>query len=232
MLPALPRAGSAFFEMTPPSRIGHQVIRTLRAVVSAAGVAMGGVAGCITTPPPDLPAPPQRRPTILHASVMPPADVPLVDWPPDGTFIVPVEPGDPELPTAFLWDVFVDYDPSAGTSLEYFRPRNPPVSAVDGGIVAVPFTLPGPFDGFCHRVEFLVADNFNSPPGGIENGDRRYDHTPDSRGGDIVTWQYTGGAPPGGCPSYDAGALQDGTFPPDDAPSDSVPVIHEDAAGK
>jgi hypothetical protein len=167
----------------------------------------------------------------LHSSVCPRADVPLVDWPADGNFIVPVEPGDPEHPLDFLWDVFIDYDPSTGASASFIRPTQPS-EIVDGGIVEVPFHADVPAAGFCHRVEFLVAHKFNPPPGGITNGDRRLDHTPDSVGGDIVTWLYTAGAPPGGCPVYDAGALQDGAFPPADAPSDSVPVVRQDAGGK
>jgi hypothetical protein len=197
---------------------------------AAVGVAIVGAEGCITTPPPDLLAPPPRRPTILHSSVCPPADVPLVEWPADGNFIVPVEPGDPEHPRDFSWDAFVDFDPSTGASPVFVGPYQP-TQAVDGGIIAVVFNvLPPPPAGFCHRVEFLVAHAFNLPTNGIASSDRRFVHTPDSVGGDIVTWLYTAGAPPGGCPAYDAGALQDGAFPPPtDGPSDGVPIVNQDA---
>ena len=202
----------------------------------AGGVGIGGIAGCITTPPPDLPAPPLRRPTILHSSVCPPADVPLVDWPADANFIVPVEPGDPEHALDFEWAVFVDYDPSptpirSDHGLKLLQQH--PMSAVQGGIVLVDFPLmppgtPPDLPGLCHRVEFLVAHQFNSPSG-TPVADNRLFHTPDSVGGDMVTWQYTAGGLAEGCPEYDAGALQDGAFPPDDAPSDGLPVVHQDA---
>ena len=148
-------------------------------------------------------------------------------WPEGGLFIVPVEPGDPEHPQDFRWDVFVDYDPSTG-DIEIIHP-SPPPQVVDGGIIDVSFMIPtAQLLDFCHRVEFLVAHAFNPPPGGIPNGNNRLDHTPDSVGGDIVTWLYTGGAPAGGCPEYDAGALQDGEFPPADAPSDGLPIVNQD----
>jgi hypothetical protein len=151
----------------------------------------------------------------------------MPDWPEGGLFIVPVEPGDPEQPQAFLWDVFVDYDPTTGSG-EIIPHREPP-PVVDGGIIDVSFRIPtASLYGFCHRVEFLVAHAFNPPPDGIPNGDNRYDHTPDSVGGDIVTWLYTGGAPVGGCPEYDAGVLQDGGVPPADAPSDGLPIVNQD----
>jgi hypothetical protein len=210
----------------------------LVSLLCVAGIGIGGAAGCITTPPPDLPAPPPHRPTILHSSVVPPADVPLVDWPTDNTFVVPVEPGDPERPLDFVWDVFIDYDPSpqpirSDRGLKLF-PRGPMSAVVDGGSVLVYFELAAPgtppdLPGLCHRVEFLVAHQFNLSPNGITMADSRLAHTPDSVGGDMVTWQYTAGGLAAGCPEYDAGALQDGAFPPADAPSDGLPVVHQDA---
>ena len=230
LLPALPRADLACFDMPPSFHLTHRVTAALALALCAGAAAIAGAAGCITTPPPDLLAPAPRRPTILHSSVSPPVDVPLTDWPADGTFIVPVEPGDPEHPLDFLWDVFVDYDPSpypiqSDRGLKYLPEGPPPV--VDAGIVSVSFLLSnpnGPADplGLCHRVEFLVAHRFNPIP----MGDFRLAHTPDSVGGDLVTWQFTPGGVAAGCPEYDAGDLQDGAFP--DASDGGLPVVHQD----
>jgi hypothetical protein len=167
---------------------------------------------CITVPPANLPQTPTEGPAIVHDAVVPPTDQILTQLPPDG-FVVPVQLDQASSP--FEWDVFVDYDPVAGTGLVFIDTQNE--SPADGGISLVNFSLdPATLDpSQCHVIEFLVAHAFNGTSL----------HTWDSVGGDIVTWFYNPGGGPGGCPVYDAGALQDGAFPPADAPSDGVLVV-------
>jgi hypothetical protein len=139
--------------------------------------------------------------------VSPRADIPLVDWPSDGTFMVPVQIATPG--EAFVYEVFEDYPANQVPAV----PRSAPSLATDGGVALVRFVLrpPPPDNGTCpHRIEFIVANGFAGQ------------HTPDSVGGDIVTWFYTEGGGPNGCPSYDAGT---GAFP--DAASDVLPVPPE-----
>jgi len=169
---------------------------------------------CVTATPPDLPEPPLRRPTILHSAVVPPEDQPLAEWPSDGQFLVPVEVDAPNV--GFYYDVFIDFDPITGSGMVIApQPVAPDPDKLDGGIQEVSFQIPTPPDpAFCHRVEFLVANAFNA----------RSPHTPDSIGGDVATWWYTAGGGPDGCPSYDAGALEDGAFP-SDAAADALPSV-------
>jgi hypothetical protein len=80
-------------------------------------------------------------------------------------------------------------------------------------------TKPDP--SLAHRIDFLVGHSFSV----------QAPHTWDSVGGDIVTWTYNPGGSASGFPLYDAGALQDGAFPPADAPSDGVLITPESGAG-
>ena len=202
-------------------RVTRRARRAAAAIAAATAVCAAVLQGaCITAPPPDLPQEPQRRPTILHDSVVPSANVPLVEWPPDGQFTVPVELDDSS--EAFCWVVFEDYNPYIGPS-GIVRSKTcgpPPPSAVDGGVVEVSFTLfPSNLDlNFCHTIQFLVAIDFESDS-----------HTPNSIGGDSVTWNYVPGGGPN-CPEYDAGAFQDGAYPTD-APADTRPQTPPDSAG-
>jgi len=162
-------------------------------------------AACITAPPPDLPQQPTQRPTVEHDAVRPPEGL-LTEWPPDDQFYVPVEVGNP---VDFTYYVFVDY-PAIPTPFFMGSLMNPP----DGGITLVDFTLAPPDSLICpHQIQFLVANGFSaiSP------------HTPNSIGGDIVTWEYHPGSNGNAeCPSYDAG---DGSVP--DAALDGIPVAPE-----
>jgi len=188
----------------------------LAASGSGVAAALTIVTACITVPPADLPQVPVQGPSIEHDAVYPPAEQILTELPPGG-FVVPVQLDQASSP--FEWDVFIDYDPVATppTAPALFQPENE--SPADGGISLVNFSLdPGSAaldPSQCHVIEFLVAHAFNeSSP-----------HTWDSVGGDIVSWIYNPGGGPGGCPLYDAGALQDGAFKLD-APSDGLlPVV-------
>jgi hypothetical protein len=201
----------------PRERRFSSRVASVAAVGTAGVVAAWGLleGACITTPPPALPSE-SPRPTILHDSTDPPTNEPLVVWPVEGQFSVPVELSDPD--QSFCWVVFVDYNPyginSTGTTgmqgLLNCGAASP--TEVDGGVVVVPFTLdPSSFDlSSCHQIQFIVAQTFESD-----------DHTPVfPPGGDDVIWNYVPGGGPQ-CPLYDAGAFADGAFPPADAPSDS-----------
>jgi hypothetical protein len=183
---------------------------------ACAAIAAVTSTACITAPPPDLPQPPAHRPTILHESVVPPPDQILAVLPTE--FVIPVQLDDPN--QSFEWEIFVDYDPLQAPNPYYTLQVQPTPDTVDGGIITV--DAPPPTDSQadpsrCHRIDFLVAHAF----------DPATPHTWDSIGGDIVTWIYNPGGGPGGCPVYDAGSLQDGAFPPADAPSDGLPIVPE-----
>jgi hypothetical protein len=202
-------------------------IVTLGLVAAASGCILVAVAtamtsGCVVAPPSEVPLLPLQRPTILYDAVDPPTDEILTQIP--NEFWIPVELADPD--ESFQWDVFVDYQACADPSTCEPTPPidiqtvQPTPGTLDGGVALV--TVQGADFAsldptMCHRIDFLVAHQFNalSP------------HTWDSVGGDIITWFYNPGGNPAGCPLYDAGAFQDGAFPPADAATDGLPVIPE-----
>jgi hypothetical protein len=196
------------------------VLGFVAAACGGLAVALVSSTACVVAPPPELPELPEERPTILHESLVPPSDQILVELP--GQFLVPVELVDSN--QSFQWDVFVDYNPCVGASCPPTAPALYPTTVpagpdtLDGGVVIVPFSL-GPLDpSLCHRIDFLVAHQFD--PGSAR--------TWDSVGGDIATWIYNPGGQPNGCPIYDAGAFQDGAFPPSDA---GLPIVPESGTG-
>jgi hypothetical protein len=196
------------------------VLGFIAAACTGVTLALVTSTGCIVAPPPDLPELPVERPTILHEAVVPPADQILAELPSE--FVVPVELVGPD--QSFVWDVFVDYDPCVGASCEPTPPARfpqmvqPAPGTLDGGIAIVSFSLDPLDPSLCHRIDFLVAHQFD--PGSAR--------TWDSVGGDIVTWIYNPGGQPNGCPIYDAGAFQDGAFPPNDS---GLPVVPESGTG-
>jgi hypothetical protein len=186
------------------------------ACVSCAGLVAAALAStaCITAPPPDLPQQVVHRPTILHDAVSPPPDEILAELPME--FIVPVEIDSPD--ESFQWDVFVDFDQVvAPNPVLYPTTVLPSAATIDGGVALQDFALTASnLDPTrCHRIDFLVAHAFDSTSA----------HTWDSFGGDIVSWVYNPGSNQAGCPLYDAGSLEDGAFPPPDAPVDVLPVV-------
>jgi hypothetical protein len=201
---------------------GRRVGAVLGACALAALVsAVASAVACIVAPPPDLAPQPVGRPTILHDSVSPPADQILTEAQiPDAgtlTFLVPVDLVDPS--KTFSWEVFIDYDPYASTAPVLYGQVQPTPGSVDGGITIVPFSLDfeqAPLDTtYCHRIEFLVAYNFSAF------------HTPDSLGGDSLTWLYNGAGGVNGCPPFDASALGDSGVPLTDAGPDQGLVVPE-----
>jgi hypothetical protein len=195
-------------------------------LIAAACVAVATLlaTACITAPPPQLPEEVEHRPTILHESVVPPTDQILPDLPTE--FEVPVLLEDPN--ETFQWDVFVDYNGCANLSnCQPTPPLQPPgvttvtptPGTLDGGVVMVNFSVPSDLDpSRCHTIDFVVAQQFEAV----------FPHTPNPIGGDIATWIYDpGGAIPCSLLVYDAGSVQDGAFPPADAPAEALPVVPE-----
>jgi hypothetical protein len=210
------------FRVVKPRRALRRIFAAASACVVAGALA---TAACIVAPPPDLPPQYVHRPTILHDSVVPPANEILTasQLPDSGelTFLIPIQLDDPSAP--FLWRMFIDYnyDPSSvpqepDTGGQF----QPTISTLDGGTVVLSVTVAFQ-DGklatpYCHRIEFVVAYGFSAP------------HTPDSLGGDTVTWLYNGAGGSDGCPlSYDGSALGDGGWSMADAPVDQLPVVPE-----
>ena len=142
-------------------------------------------------------------------------------------FVVPIQLDDGD--ETYQWDLFVDYNPCdlslgcqpSGPAI-FPQTVAPTPGTIDGGISIVDVQLPSTIDATsCHRIDFLVAHQFNGS----------LPHIWDSIGGDIVTWFYNAGGGTNGCPDYDAGAFQDGAFPPADAGSDTLPVTPESGTG-
>ena len=199
------------------------------AAAAGACLAVGALVStaCITAPPPELPAEIEHRPTILHESLVPSTTNVLAQLP-TGGFIVPILLEDPN--ESFWWEVFVDYnsctDPPNCTAATPSEPPgahyvSPTPGTLDGGVVEVSFTLPADVDPTqCHRIDFYVAHAFSatSPV------------TFDPIGGDSAGWIYWPEGVPCTLIVYDAGALQDGAFPPADAAPDSLPVVPESGA--
>jgi hypothetical protein len=190
----------------------------LAAAASAClAAAIASLPACLASPPPDLPKVPPHRPTVLHDAVVPPSDQILTQLPADNTFIVPVVLEDPN--EFFEWDVFVNYEDNSTGPTIIPQPQNGSPATADGGVVPVSFQLlernfldPAA----CNRIEFIVAHQFNQSS----------EHTPDSTGGDIVTWLYSAGGPSACIPTYDAG---DGAF--FEAAPDGLPVAPQDGGG-
>src|SRR5580704_8726801 len=133
------RSLQSFLRMLISSPGQGELCDRRRAVALAFGIALVVPAplmavGCLVAPPPDLPAEPLRRPTILHDSVVPPADQVLTELP-TGGFLVPVELEDPN--EAYCFEVFVDYDPNYNQNPVRSPPCSTGSAAADGGVVLV-----------------------------------------------------------------------------------------------
>jgi hypothetical protein len=197
--------------------------RRVGAAISACALPLVvSAAACLVAPPPDLTPQPVSRPTILHDSAWPPADriLTAADLPDGGslTFLVPVELVDPS--KTFSWELFVDYNPYASNGPFIFGQVQPTPGSVDGGTIVVGFELPfgeAPLDTpYCHRIEFLVAYTFSAS------------HTPDSIGGDSLTWLYNGAGGVNGCPPpFDASVLGDSGLSTADTGPDQLPIVPE-----
>ena len=149
---------------------------------------------CVTAPPPDLQQAPQHPPFIVVGSALPSADQIVFTWPSE--FSVQVEVDEPSL--GFAWVALLD-------SVTVITAAD----VTNSGITVVTFDTQTPPDPTsCHTVQLLVAHSFlqaQGPP-----------FTPDSVGGDQLTWFYMPGGVPNGCPSFDGG-LDSGVGPEADA---------------
>jgi hypothetical protein len=148
----------------------------------------------------------------LHDAVQPPSDQVLAALPSDNEFLVPVVLEDPN--ESFEWDVFINYylDPKSEPVLRHSVLPTP--GTVDGGVVPITFQLfdtDFPDPTACNHIDFLVAQQFNE----------KYQHTPNSTGGDIVTWLYSTAGASACLATYDAG---DGAFPETEAATDGLPL--------
>jgi hypothetical protein len=208
------------------------IAATATAAVCAAGVAVTmGMSACITAPPPELPTPREQEPLILRNGVFPPANEDLTAPPPDGIFVVPVLPGQPD--PSFEIRLFVDFDPGSN-NMSVSKNTNvlatPPAfrnaydvtpDTLDGGVyrVLIPFGADQLGDpNACHWIDVLVAQSFpNNVPPAFSNDS---DHT-STQASDSVSWHYVPD-PLAGCLQFDAGPFQDGAF--QDAAPDGLPV--------
>jgi hypothetical protein len=178
--------------------------RHFRARVAVSAIAAGSVfASCVVAacvladPPPDLPPESQLHPVVVKSSVFPPSTPLLVELPPTG-FDVPIQLFDPDTP--FQYEVFIDLDRAASGSLSpVIAVTKSPPFPLDGGVDVVDFDLAPYFAGLdpttCHEIDFVVAFGFEaSSP-----------RTPDSRGGDSISWFYDASGSFAGCPTSDGG---------------------------
>ena len=188
-------------------RLGFRSIILASAGCACAFLALGGGA-CVVAPPAVLPSIPQRPPRILHDSVVPPQGVPLPAWPVGANAIlVPLVVDDPN--GQYDYRVFVDYPEWP----EFVSPPPDAPPAADGGaILAVSINPQQPIRGLidlatCHEIRVVVAHGFL--PNNI---------TPDSLGGDSVSWPYYPSGSPYTC------TVQDGGAPALDASAEVLPI--------
>ena len=178
-------------------------MRPLAAALSLATAPLLGlvaVSCLLVDPPPDVPLPQSRRPTLLRAEAVPPPSAVLTTLP--RQFVVPVEVVDRNV--SFEWRVFVDYDVLEGAQVAYETGGvSDPESNADAGNLAVrlvAFSVRSDrFSGSflrCHTIEIVVAERF------VGDRDRVYP----SGEGDAVSWFYNPAGDLAGCPTFDAGA--------------------------
>jgi hypothetical protein len=164
--------------------------RTITVAASLAfGVGLAGAACVIADPPAEIPVPPLAPPEILDDLVVPPPPL-LQAWPLE--FKIPIYVPDPS--SSVEYHVFLDYDPIARPGFYANGSLDPDPADDDGGVRILTRSFPEPADlNACHTLQVLVALTF------IE------DHTPDSVGGDSITWIYSPTNNLMDCPVYDAG---------------------------
>ena len=158
------------------------------ALVLAASAALGGGAACILADPPaGLPPTTIQAPHIDREGVVPPVTQVLEAWPKE--FDIPLDAYDPD--ASVYWQAFYDYSVTQAPPVS--RGVLDPSPTADGGTRSIRTELQAPADIHdCHIIEILVAHAFVDT------------HTPDSYGGDSVSWIY---APNGSldlCPVFDA----------------------------
>lgn len=181
------------------------------AIVCAAGAAIATNTSCILIdPPPDLPVPAVRRPTILRTQANPPADTPLAALLPNGEFDLQLELPDPT--QSVTWAAFLDYGLDDAFTIDAQNIVGSP-NAPD--IVKVFFNLPPQrvAGTQCHYIHFVVALS-----SAFKNPNDLHDTDPNLS--DTIDWIYVPGGNPAACTTYDGGG-NDGAFPDDGATDDS-----------
>jgi hypothetical protein len=179
--------------------------------IVATTLVVPAVACVLADPPASVPATPVVAPEIDHELVVPPVTSILTAWPAEGEFDVPILVLDPSVTVE--WEAFVDYDPLSGGQ-PYVAPGEvgPGQDVDDAGERLLVARIPPPADlTSCHTLEILVALGF------AEN------HTPNSVGGDSVTWFYSPTGSLDGCPIFEAGvpdAGEDASAPVDASADD------------
>lgn len=189
-------------------------VAALAAAGACVAAAVASFAACLTAPPPELGTSTNERPEILGTAVQPaPGLLDEFHWPLDNVFVVPILLEDPTAPCSWrVFDLDMEQPPQQGQPPNLVTDGTCATSVVDAGFLQdVPIRQPN--DGHCHVFTFIVAHGFSSVS------------TPDSIGGDTVSWYYEPSSAL--CRSYDAGAFQDGAFPSVDAPADRAPVTPE-----
>lgn len=179
------------------------LLRTTALLAGAATAASLAVACLVADAPPDPPTPAPFPPVIATASVYPPVEQILTEFPTE--FIVPVQLVNPA--ASFQYSVFIDYDPSNPTEPLLAATKTAGLDGVDGGFYDVEFSIDDPNvtseagATTCHLIEFIVALSFTEPDF----------HTPNPPGGTMVYWWYNPSGDLSGCPLLDPNA--DGSFP-------------------
>jgi hypothetical protein len=181
-------------------RAPSRTARSRRVGIASALVAIGAAAilvnACvIADPPTDLPRLPDKRATIVRASVVPSTTSVLGSWP--TKVIIPVELSDSR--ATLKWAAFVDYNPATGEGYDSKGESNEATST-NGNIRTLEIPITTPSSDRCHIVEVIVALNLN-----LNTTDSRTLHTPEPPGGDSVSWFYSPSGDLAGCPVLDAG---------------------------
>jgi hypothetical protein len=142
----------------------------------------------LADPPPTLPLVAELPPTITDSVV--PSEGLLLRWPAGDRFEIPVSLLDPSIKVHWIALVDGAFQRTGDNSQD---------SPNDAGVSTLNVTVSAPTGPGCHTVSIVVAYDFATGS-----------TVPDSQGGDSAEWYYN---PNGTCSGYDAGALNDASFP-------------------
>jgi hypothetical protein len=174
--------------------MGRRARATVVVVVAGLAATIGVAACVLADPPAQIPVPPIQRPEIERELCSPGVTQILETWPTE--FDVPIQAFDTT--SSIQWQAFLDYDVTQSHPIARGQLDADP--AQDAGVRLLNARLPAPpMLQDCHIVEILVARSFPDI------------HTPDTYGGDSVTWFYSPTGSLDGCPVYDAGPRDAGT---------------------
>lgn len=184
-------------------------VRVIGTCVAAACIAVLAASCLIAEAPAELPRLPQGRPVVV--STDPPAGIVVGSLPQE--FVVVVELIDPS--QTFAWAAFLDYrydQREQGLQVERWEKQTGGTSSPESGggnVRTITFSFgPLPDAARCHSIRFVAAFDMANFRVGVPAA---------GSGSDSVTWLYNPNGEFGGCPSFDAGGIADGSFPPLDA---------------